>query len=137
MSNLLHNLTMVLSDEACKDILTTAVQGGGSAYWANEYDGLTEENDDAGYVTVFGIGEPDEDTDCNEPVVNHRVTYEDMRPALQWLIDNTHKPSGSGAIHKTMLASLVSSIEPLGCGCDGYEADAVLQVAIFGKVIYG
>lgn len=130
----LVNITLTISDQVVKDIFTTAVNSGGSAYWANDYQDLYEANDDQGCTTEFRIGAPHEDAECNEPVVNGVITLADMLKALQTLIDNRGK---RGFVNERMVASLIKSMDDDGCGCDAFEADAVLQVAVFGSVIYG
>lgn len=127
-------ITMDISEQCLKDILTIAVQNGGSAYWANEYNGLSEERDDAGNTTELKIGAPASDTDCNEPVKHHKITIASMARALQRLVNKMGQPDGA---HRTHVMTLLGECEPEGCGADALACDLVLQMAVFEKIIYG
>jgi hypothetical protein len=129
----INGITVPFSDMICSSILTNAIEGG-SAYWANDYTKLHVDRDKELNVTEFRIGNPRRGAECNEPVINHIVTLADIRKAFQWLVDNQGK---DGACHPSYVADIIKNCDEFGCGSDAYTCDIVVQVAVFGKVIYG
>ena len=133
------NLTVPFSDLICASIMTNAIEGI-SAYWANDYTKLRTVYDKEPDVMKslgileFHIGNPKRGAECDQPVVKHVVKCEDIRIAMQWLIDNQGKPD---ACHPSYVADIIKNCDEFGCGSDAYTCDIVLQVAVFGKVIYG
>jgi len=140
MNQTVTNVTVPFSDKICASIMTNAIEGI-SAYWANDYTKLQtiydKEPDIMKSLGIieFRIGNPRRGAECDAPVKNHVVKCEDIRTAMQWLIDNQGKDD---ACHPSYVAELLKeSDEEFGCGADAYTCDIVLQVAVFGKVIYG
>ena len=118
-----------LTELEVSDILCTALEGG-SNYWLTDYRPKTEMKQIDEYDNYVGITllnpSPDEEiAECCEPALKDTIELEDIANAL------------------TKLAS-----DPEGCKVNGAyrfnsedydanDADIVLQVAVFGEVIYG
>lgn len=127
-------LKIELSDAAALDILTTAVQQG-CAYWANDYKGLAEQRTDKGITTRFDIGDPRPGTDAEgEPPLHRTITAASIKRAMQRLIDTQGRAEG---VHPSYVSSILAACDKDGCGADAIECDAVLQLAVFERVIYG
>lgn len=122
-----------LNKKAARDILTTAVQSG-SAYWAKDYGNLREERDAEHYTACFRIGNPLKGAECDEPPRHRSVKVSDIGRAVQRLIDTQGRPEG---VHPTFVSSLLAACDKDGCGADAIECDAVLQMAVFERVVYG
>lgn len=142
----MHTLkvTKTISAQCVADILTTAVEGG-IAYWANDYRGVDWTRDAlgtdcrVGYVTEFRIGNPLPDAECDVKPKRRKVGAREIVRALQWLQDApsddsipSHAKAGADYV-----AEIIGHCLPDGFEGDAGEADIVLQVAVFGRIIYG
>lgn len=136
----MHTLkvTKTISAQCVADILTTAVEGG-IAYWANDYRGVDWTQDANLYATEFRIGKPHPDAECNEPPKRRKVGAREIVRALQWLQDAPSDASipDHAKAHAETVASIIGHCMPDGFEGDAGEADIVLQVAVFGRIIYG
>lgn len=122
------DVNLKISEETLAFLFTDAIQGPGSAYWANEYADLNEDRDEKGNTTFFSIGQPLPGAECNEPPVHTEIRLPEIKAAVAWLLQHAGE---DGACHPTYIRCLLN---------DDYDAvttDVVLQVAVFGKVIYG
>lgn len=141
----MHTLkvTKTITAQCVADILTTAVEGG-IAYWANSYRGVDWSQDDSGgdrngYITEFRIGKPHPDADCDVAPKRRKVGAREIVRALQWLQDAPSDdtiPSHAKA-RAEYVAEIIGHCMPDGFEGDAGEADIVLQVAVFGRIVYG
>lgn len=117
-------INIEVADDILRDILTTAVEQG-CAYWANDFNGGSGNDitrDDAGNVTSLTIGEPLEDSDAVGVVVIQRtVQAVSLGRAL----------SSHGAKFPHLVQAAISG------DYDALIADAILQLAVFGDVVFG
>lgn len=130
------------------DVLTTAVEGG-IGYWARITD--CKRADDLSWleITVIEYESAAEDTDTDiffsydalDALVNakdertakyiHTVTLDNVASALRKVIDG-------GYVNKEMTARIFLAYKEKDAGeIDAYDADAVIQVAALGEVVYG
>ncbi len=115
-------ITVEIPDQTLRDILTTAVEQG-CAYWANDYNngrGNRVTRDASGDVETFTLGHSDDGAACGK-VIKRSVTPNDLGRAL----------SKHGARFPHILQAAISG------DVDALQADAVLQLAVFGDIVFG
>lgn len=119
-----YKLTIEVPGDVLRDILTTAVEQG-CAYWANDFNGGEGNGivrDTEGYVTSLTIGQPLDGSDAEGVEVAQRtVQAVSLGRAL-----STH-----GGKFPHLIAAAVSG------DFDAPTADAILQLAVFGDVVFG
>lgn len=106
-----------VSDEYCYDVMTTAVEGGFSSEWFS-FDKV-ERNADLS-ITSMEVTDHYEET---QPIKNFKVGAEEIKKAIKLVQSAKLADSFKQQIYSDDL--------------DAIAADAVLQLAVFGEVIYG
>ena len=112
-----HTVTLKLtvSDQALRDLLVTAVEGGAN-YWA-EFTRVKRDAD----LNILSVVVRDQETlGCDWLVTPHTLVL-----GLQRLADATWKRA-----HDHLHAAVVED-------GDAETADVVLQMALFGELVYG
>jgi hypothetical protein len=126
-----------LKSQVCIDLLTTAIQGGGSAYWANDYSNLKETRNEKHETIEFRIGNP---LDSSLPLpTRNLVTVTDIENAICYISQEARNPLNHelGPAYKRIIKDIVENSDDDGCSSDAEIADVVLQIAIFGEIIFG
>lgn len=118
--------SVTVTPQACMDILTTGIEAGptyGIGYWA-EVRALhrTKKGDIVSAQLLDREGAPE-----GEEPERHSVTLDSIAKALSAMLRDPVK-TDSGTWGQRII---------LDDGLDGPLADAIIQVACFGKVIYG
>lgn len=113
-------ITIEIKPELLKDLLVTAVEGG-SNYWAAFTD---VERDEELYVTKTRLSDREADT----PRV-FTVTPDTLAVGLQNLATRMSK-RGESAAGRHLTDALTEN-------GDAITADVVLQMALFGEIVYG
>lgn len=119
-------LNIPVSRQTLRDLLCTAVEGG-SNYWAEFRD--CERTDDLDYIRVRVV---EKEASTDKPRKNVYVTAEDLASGLERLAkvvtneDTAHQFSAAGQHFAAALGDH-----------DATTADVVLQMAVFGDVVYG
>lgn len=108
-------VTIEVSDQYCKDILVTCVEGG-SNYWATFRNVIRDKELDILECEVL---------DREESEIWKKIRVEDIRRAVSLVMKPEFKVHQS---YKTMIASDDN---------DALSSDIILQAAMFGEVIYG
>lgn len=124
-------ISVELHQQAVEDLLSTAVEGG-SNYWCDIES--VERTRDLDYIKVRIIEHDGHKTGV--PPANCIVTLAEMRIGLErlaaaavaWDSGDTARGFESAATHFG---------HAIGGGWDATTADVVLQMAVFGEVIYG
>lgn len=106
------------------DVLCTACEGG-SAHWVSGYQHMAHRNKDGDYVKIEIMNHTENDVAPRHPVIG----LADLVRGIQQILDGT-------AQAPTARDDIASNIEDLGM-VDGDTADAILQVATFGEIVYG
>lgn len=114
-------LTIEVSDEYCKDILVTCVEGG-SNYWARFRNVVRDEELNVLECEVMDI-EADPDNNGSQGEWK-KITIEDIRRGVNIAM----KPECT--VHRTYKAMIANDDN------DAISSDIVLQAAMFGEVIY-
>lgn len=134
-----YTVKLVLPEQACMDILCTCAESGYSNYWLKDYphewrrirfEGKSY-SDYAGLK--IGPAKKGSEAEGTDPV-RRRINSEDIAKAIARMIELTGKPDGC---HGSHVGALLGAIDSDGCSADGPTSDIVLQLAVFGKVIYG
>lgn len=110
-----------VSDQYCKDILVTCVEGG-SNYWASFRNIIRDGELDILECEVADIEEGPDDPE--EEFEYKKITIEDIRRGVQIVCDPKFK---IGQEWRDMI---------LNDDNDAGSSDIVLQAAIFGEVVY-
>lgn len=129
-----------LTDEIAGDILTTAVEGG-TGYWA-QVDKIKRTEDLT--VTSVCFHEMSEDPDSPDVYGDNwngfylkegvTVTLEDVKRAIRKLA-GTEPVKYAGPTIRSECRGLI--FDPEEVDYDADTADVIVQVAIFGEVVYG
>jgi hypothetical protein len=137
MSDFTLTVVVSLKHKVLIDLLTTAVQGGGSAYWANDYTGLSEDRNEECETIRFTIGKPSEDN-LPEPMRNE-ITLESIQNAICWISQEAKNGlCRDSKLFQRIIKDIVeNSDDDHGCASDADIADMVLQIAVFGEIIFG
>lgn len=108
---------ILMSADACWDILETACDAGshGIGYWAKPLK--LERRSENDMVLVL------KDLEADKPTM-HTISASEIRTAVLTILRN---PQGTGWAER-----ILGQDHP-----DGPMADAIVQVACFGKVVYG
>lgn len=116
------------TDEEFSDIMTTCLEGG-SNYWINEgYSVDAEHMDESGeFGNPFYLFVDVKDEDGEGEVINSRVTKKKLSEAAAKIINNQVKVNNT----------IAKDVEEERAGADADSADALLQVAVFGEIVYG
>ena len=116
------------TDEEFSYIMTTCLEGG-SNYWINEGYSVDaefkEEKDELGFPFYLFVEVKEEEGDGE--VINSRVTKENLSEAAAKIINNQVKVNNT----------IAKDVEEERAGADADSADALLQVAVFGEIVYG
>jgi hypothetical protein len=115
-----------VSRQTLRDLLCTAVEGG-SNYWARFTD--AERTPDGDYLQVRLIERESHATD--KPAINLMVDADELRHGLSLLARVT--PDGD-PVFQTAFTHFGDALSGTG---DATTADVVLQMTVFGEVIYG
>lgn len=110
-----------------QDILTTAVEGG-IGYWFQITD--AKRTDDLDWVEVKGHELNDDESAFNGP--EHTIKATQLEKAAKAIIDPDFN------MNREMKDNIARMLRERDAGnIDAYEADAVVQYAVFGKLVYG
>lgn len=121
-------ITLTVDVKRLQDLLTSAIEGG-SNYWAS-FDRVEHSGDMGAYVKVW-LTEHEASDSRKEPIVRD-VTAEDLAKGLQALADVTSDPD--------KLSEFPAAFKHLNNALDDYDqetADVVLQMTVFGELVYG
>ena len=129
-----------ITDDNVQDIIDTAA-GGGITYWATEpteeeFAGLPEGKT---WTIVEGSGACPFFGEEREVEAVHYVGHNQIRAAYAKLLD-PYQQYVNGEIHGYILDSWRDRTEEDGIDTahiDADAADVIVQVAVFGKVVYG
>lgn len=113
---------MTIEWQQLADTLSTAIEGG-SNYWASFKGAQRSEGTDWSYLSVEVI-ELDASTE-GKPRFRRRVTVEDLAKGIKRMAESKH-----AWIHRH-LADFINEND------DATTADVILQMTVFGDVIYG
>ncbi|WJN63249.1 hypothetical protein [Streptomyces phage phiScoe45] len=135
----MSTVTEIVTDENVQDIIETASYGG-ITYWATEptqaeFDALPEGKE---YTIVEGTG-PDPFFGGEREVEGvHYLSKDDIRKAYSALLSLDQK-FVNREIHGYIIDSYRDrDADGIDCGhIDATAADVIVQVAIFGEVVYG
>lgn len=133
-------LNPYLSDQVIDDIMDIA-GGGGITYWAIEPNATERAGcpEDHQYVVVEGTGDDIFGFDEREVEEVHYLTRDQIRAAYGRLLQLDQELVGR-ELHDYILQSWVDRDEDEGIDVghiDAGAADAIVQVACFGELIYG
>lgn len=123
-----------ITDSAAADLLTGAVEGG-TNYWAAVSDIVRD--DDLNVLSVR-YHEQDDDGEYRTPLGSYStegvvVTVEDVKKACRRILTESLEYVGPSLIKEVA----VLTVSPDDSDWDAGVADEVVQVALFGKVVYG
>jgi hypothetical protein len=133
-----YTVKLIIPEQACMDILCTAAESG-SNYWLGDYphEWRRIQFEGKSYSDYAGLkignarkGSEAEGTDP----MRKRINSEDIAKAITRMVELAGKPDGC---HQRYVGDLLASIDDDGCSADADTCDIVLQLAVFGKVIYG
>ena len=116
---------MEIDSELIGDIITTAFEGG-SNYWISEVNvvGDFKEESASEHLASGGILQiiPDDpvETEDDDVDIEYKITTQDVVTAIETLLNTTHW-----------------TLEQLVTDFDAASADAILQQALFGEIVYG
>lgn len=113
-----------VSEEVCRDFLTTCVEGG-SAYWlACE---TVERDEDSNVTKIVGCEDvEDAATKWGD------ATAETMRQGIERIIN------GSVAVRADIRGTVLAAVlDDDNCDWDAETADCVLQAGLLGEIVYG
>lgn len=137
------NAPREITETCARSILETAGQGIG--YWANDYRGrgFIYPEKTAGeswpMPSEFRIGNPTTGAESDIKPKRRIVRPADIAAALQWLVnacDDSSIPDHAKA-PRDYVSKMLDYCEPDGFDGDAGDADNILQVAVFGRIIYG
>lgn len=120
----MHTITLTLSDTQLMSILLDAH----SSYWLNGRYELSYP--DSKQVMTLSLREYD-----GERVINQKVGPKQIAEALQKMAAGTCDHAGSNV--RWVFGQIMADMDVDFCGADGPTKDCVLQVAVFGKVVFG
>jgi len=109
------SVKLSVAHQTLMDLLTTAVESGGSSMWAD----FTDPIPDAGCYDRITVSD-------SEGTYRQQITATDLLIGLQKMADSGDAPA---------LRHLLDALTPAKMGM--WTADVVLQWTCFGKVIYG
>lgn len=119
-------LTINVSDLTLRQLLTTAAESGALGYWAH----LSNATRDAeGYITRIKLTEHESSED-DAKRINRYLTPEDIGHAIERLANIVAADDGSFPAAASHLSAALGDH-------DAGTADVLVQVAVFGKVVYG
>jgi hypothetical protein len=123
--NYFATVKLALSEQACYDIMTTAIEGG-SAYWMNDgYFVHVARAPDLSITEITIRGAKDE-----EPVKREIIGAREIADAITLMFT-------AGLVNEHISRDLIQSTNDEGCGCDADTADTIVQIACFDEVVYG
>jgi hypothetical protein len=120
-------LNIPVSRQTLRSLLCTAVESGGSDYWAEFRDAERTEDLDYLRVRVIELEQSDD-----RPRRNRYITAEDLATGLERLAKVAADPERSAKFP----AAGKHFADALG-DHDAETADVVLQMTIFGELVYG
>lgn len=136
----MHAVTIKIPDEACRDIMAKAA--GASIYWLRDYSML-----DCiimnGRVESFRLGMIAGNDAVDLPAKEVTVTLVDIAKAIGRMCELKMIGDMGGALLDDLFGSISYGGSPTGpksragSDADRPTCDAVLQVAVFGRLVYG
>lgn len=133
-----YTVKLVVPEQACMDIMCTAAESG-SNYWLQDYphEWRRCQFEGKSYSDYAGLkisnARKGTEGEGSDPV-KKRINSEDIAKAITRCIELAGK---DGGCHPRYIGELVASIDGDGCSADAELSDIILQIAVFGKVIYG
>lgn len=114
-----------------KDILTSAVEGKAITYWAKGKDVQRQPRtkDEYAYVISMKVGDADPDDDGGVKKGWKLLNERSLAKARDKLVNEDCD------VHRSIAAQFVGPIDKWEVDNEG--VDAIIQVAFFGKVVYG
>lgn len=129
-ADMFGTITLPISDAVCRELLTTACEGG-SVYWLRgqvQYGG--DPDADLSTYGVLNVTKCFDVEDRSNKFAD--INYDTIRKGIVALL----KPEANvGAHHKKSIAMML--IDPDNADYDADDADAVLQFGMFGELVYG
>lgn len=129
MSDTILTITIQLDRQRLIDLLVGAAEGG-STYWASFGDAKPNGNE---YTSVHC--EEHEAHSDSVPAFKGRIDAETMARGLQLLADWPEGPASNGQLSRER--ALIYLNEALAENDDAGTSDVILQVALFGELVYG
>src|SRR5687767_7752643 len=123
------HLTHKVSNQLLMDVLTTAVEGG-ITYWVEVADRI-ERDADLNVLVVHGI-KPDGGGPDGDESKRYTATLFTVMLGLSRLLGGRVKvdPAIIQSIHRALAEDDAGEI-------DAYAADVIVQVGLFGEIVYG
>lgn len=126
-------LELFISEEAARQIIGEAA----SNYWLDDYRPTWDI--DACVLTLGRRGDNkrkgERSGESMIPAESTTITAADIAKALEKMAAGACDYCGSDV--RKVFAAICEDLGPDGCGADGPTKDCVLQVAVFGKIVYG
>lgn len=116
-----------ISRIAALHILTTACESG-SRYWLDEYAPVIK-RDDEQYVTEIVLSRQTGEGEATESAVRTRIKPHHLGEAIATMV------ARPGAAY--IASDVFSNLDESGCGADADSCDYLLQLMVFGDVVYG
>ncbi len=110
---------MKVNDAYCIDVMTNIVESGGSNFWA---DFQNIQRNSEGDITRMEVSESEQDTAVKPGW--HVVNWDDVRRAIELIMTKN-------------LVNTANMNAITGDDNDADSCDCILQVMIFGELIYG
>jgi hypothetical protein len=121
----MNTVTFTISDQACFDILTTAWEGG-IDYWVGEdYRAYPSRNErlDVTMIHIVDSGE-------GVGVMANEIGPAQVAAAISRILDEQ-------ITNHEIREDIVRQDLRNDCGADANTADAIVQIACFGEIVYG
>lgn len=125
-------LNIPVSRQTLRDLLCTAVEGG-SNYWADFRD--CERTEDLDYIRVRVVEQEASRADTRR--VNRYVRAEDLAKGLERLALASAEQPDAAAWPKHFPGAGKHLADALSENGDAATADVVLQMTVFGELVYG
>lgn len=124
---------IILPEQFIKDIMVTMVESGYDSlfYWGTP---ITIERDSDSYPHLIAVLDDDEEYETQEAADNptvHTLTRDMVAPAIEKILNK--RLVGSELMHYLMRGVMEGDAGDI----DATLADCILQVALFGEVVYG
>jgi hypothetical protein len=130
MTTITVNVPVKLTEEMMGDIMCTALEGG-IGYWCAADDIVRKEREGGHFFDYASfMATPAEEDDEFLPQV---VTYATIAQGVQRILACDPKPH----VNSTIYAAVGSITQGDAGGIDADAADAIIQVGLFGELVYG
>lgn len=118
---------LIISDEQISDILDDAIES--CSYWACFFGHARDAG--TGHITSLSLKVRDENGQPEDEVI--LVTKESIGAAIELLKANPFESAGA------YLAQLVGDVaeDSLYCRMDAFTTDVLVQLGVFGELVYG